>query len=207
MTNLAAIAASVIFSISMLSPGTANATDASRPQDLLAAIQERGPRAVVDELWDSDEKWAALETGVGTGTKEWLKVARAIKPGTDAASSETLEIAMFRAIHKSPWAVLSLLASEPQSWFGVCSSNFLMGDPADERALGLLDRTIDAIEKVEDNRLSEIRKSWLAGLEDGRRVVLEEMQQKKIAGAHARTIMCQVHTPARAPLSSNARLH
>src|ERR1043165_1185615 len=75
----------------------------------LSEINARGPRAVVDDLWGTP-RWDELLTKVETGQEGWLKVAIAIRPGTDAGASEMLTLAVAAALYRNPRSTLEIAA-------------------------------------------------------------------------------------------------
>jgi hypothetical protein len=90
---------------------------------VLGDIKSRGARAVVDSLWAVDGRWDTVMTNVAGGKAEWLEVAAALHPGTDAGASETLDEAIFLALKPAPVAVLWLLKDGVFDTNFVCSSN------------------------------------------------------------------------------------
>lgn len=84
-------------------------------RSLLDEVSGGNGRGVVSRLWDSGECENAILDRVSTGDAEWLEVALALEPYTDAAAGETLEAAMSQAMQRAPSRVLPLL---DQSRFG-----------------------------------------------------------------------------------------
>lgn len=60
---------------------------------------------------------------IGRGSPEWLEVAVALHPGTDAGAAEMLDEAVFFALRTEPAAVLKLLKDGRFETKFVCSSN------------------------------------------------------------------------------------
>jgi hypothetical protein len=58
---------------------------------------------------------------VALGSDEWLGVAEALAPGTDAGTSHGLNIALHHALAKNPERVLTILARLPERTELVCS--------------------------------------------------------------------------------------
>ena len=104
MRGLIAFVLSLLVASAVLA---ANSLDASV---ILKKIQERGPRHSAKELWDSSSRWVELIKNVESGKKQWLEVAKALRPGTDAGASEMLGLATGVALLRSPREVLLLLA-------------------------------------------------------------------------------------------------
>jgi hypothetical protein len=147
--------------------------------EILSQIEQRGARAVVQELYESHESWSALLKAISSGTPEWLEVAKKLKSGTDAGSTNMLEIAVFRALGQAPLDTLRLLASDASSWSSVCSSNFLIDDPADQNALNLIDKTIAELQNIKDPSVITTRDDCIHGLYQARQDALRIMKEPK----------------------------
>jgi hypothetical protein len=79
------------------------------PDAVIAAVEAHGPKAVVEEIWLDDPARRALLEGVGAAKAEWLRAALALKPGTDAGSSEELDGAFAQGLLASPAQLLPIL--------------------------------------------------------------------------------------------------
>lgn len=99
---------------------------------LQSEIKKYGPRHVVQKL--TATSWAPFDRVcrmVETGNRKWLKVAKLLKPGTDAGSAESLDFAVARALPKVPADVLSMVQGEEHNVTGgfgladVCTVPFL----------------------------------------------------------------------------------
>lgn len=73
-------------------------------------VRVRGAKRVVDRLWDAqgDENWDHLLDAMEAGRSECIRLAKLLKPGTDAGSAETLQIALSLALRTNPSGVLAL---------------------------------------------------------------------------------------------------
>jgi hypothetical protein len=96
------------------------------PSALRAEIAAHGARAVVGRLWKAPVEtpgraWLSVEEQVALGSDEWLGVAEALAPGTDAGTSHGLNIALHHALAKNPERVLTILARLPERTELVCS--------------------------------------------------------------------------------------
>ena len=119
-----AIVLGLSIAVTMAGPAkTAHSTATRRAAAVLGDIKSRGARAVVDSLWADDGHWDTVMINVAGGTAEWLDVAAALHPGTDAGASETLDEAIFLALKPAPVAVLRLLKDGVFDTNFVCSSN------------------------------------------------------------------------------------
>jgi hypothetical protein len=90
---------------------------------VLADIKSQGARAVVTALRSDNVQWNRAMANIGRGTPEWLHVAVALRSGTDAGASETLDEAVFLALKTAPVAVLKMLKDGHFDTKAVCSSN------------------------------------------------------------------------------------
>lgn len=71
-----------------------------------------GAQAVVSRLYvDNEKEWRYITAQIATGDTRWLYVASLLAPGTDAASSATLNTAIALAIPHNPVGVLNILTS------------------------------------------------------------------------------------------------
>lgn len=145
-------------------------------------VERRGARTVVQDLCENELRWQELLKLVSSGTPEWLAVAASLRHGSDAACSETLEIAVFFALGDAPAETLKLLSKERFSVLGVCSSNFLTDTPADQTALSMIDKRIAALKAIQDPGLAATRDRCIQGLEQARLDTLRIMAETKERG-------------------------
>jgi hypothetical protein len=101
---------------------TAQSATTLQADAVLGDTKSRGARAVVDSLWADDGRDMVM-TSIADGKAEWLDVAAALHPGTDAGASETLDEAIFLALKPAPVAVLRLWKDGVFDTNLVCSSN------------------------------------------------------------------------------------
>ena len=68
----------------------------------LAAIRNgvaaRGARAVIADLLANGAEWDSVLEEVGSGRREWLAVAEALYPASDAHAAESLQLALQEAL-------------------------------------------------------------------------------------------------------------
>lgn len=100
---------------------------------LAKEIGGQGAQSVVSRLYvDNEKEWRYITAQIATGDTSWLYVASLLAPGTDAASSETLNTALALAIPHNPMGVLGILTSRVLSLSvdHVCSLPFyVMSEP------------------------------------------------------------------------------
>lgn len=82
------------------------------PQAIIDQISKRGAAQVVRELYDDYEKWYSVLRKVASGNEAWLKVAVALRPGTDAGTTHMLKKTVGEALENAPENVLRIV---PQS--------------------------------------------------------------------------------------------
>lgn len=135
---------------------------------LQSEIKKHGPRRVVERL--TATSWARFDRVchmVETGNRNWLTVARLLKPGTDAGSAESLDFAVARALPKAPAEILSMVQGEEHNVSGgfgladVCTVPFL------EEEQHVVDRYLVSAERA----LEKMKK-------DSRHRQLETLRQK-----------------------------
>ena len=105
----------ILFAFAILLPTVADGCELSA-RSILEDLSGGSGREVVARLWDGGEWETALLGQVSRGDAEWLKVALALEPYSDAAAGETLEAAMSHAMQRAPSRVLPIL---DQSRFGL----------------------------------------------------------------------------------------
>jgi hypothetical protein len=143
--------------------GKDSAPPALRAASLLADIEAHGARVIVDQLWGHRGRWDEAMTRIGGGSSAWLKVAVALRPGTDGGTAELLNEAIFFALKPEPIPVLRLLEAGQFDTQFVCSSNVGTDYPADRARHFVRDR-IGVLTRVSDPTLRSVRERCLIGL-------------------------------------------
>ena len=82
---------------------------AATPQEVLALVKAQGPSETVVQLDQSGAWTSSVLPGVATARPDWIDVARALYPGTDAGGREELEDALSEALLKAPYEMLPLV--------------------------------------------------------------------------------------------------
>lgn len=156
-----------------------------RPQDIHIAIEQRGARVVVDDLYKIPENWSALLDAVSTGKLEWLKVAKELSAGTDAGTTSMLQIAITNALGNNTLETLKFMSdktvnSSPVfSAEFVCSSSFLIDYPADKNALIFIDRTVEKLKAIKDPTVLKVRDQCVKEFQQARIITLKEISEQK----------------------------
>jgi hypothetical protein len=149
-----------IFLLQLGGPG--QAADVS-PNSVLQKIESQGASQVVKDLWSDQKQWTFLLESVGQGTHAWLDVATALRPGTDGAASETLDLAMFKALRPSPMEVLKRLSHHAFDTAAVCRPN-LAADSTVPQAKEMIVARIGALSKIESPALQSTRDQCVLSL-------------------------------------------
>jgi len=96
--------------IAFLSVPVRSDTRAPSCREITGQIRAHGAEAVLAKLWTDDERlFLPVASRIASGDPCWLQVAAALKPASDAGSSEELEGAMSRALALHPERVLPYL--------------------------------------------------------------------------------------------------
>ena len=85
-----------------LASGNSTVTYYTDAQKIIGEVTERGAGSVVNDLFDQPKAWDYVLKNIAKGTEVWLKVAVALHPGSDAAPSEMLNIAVGEALENAP---------------------------------------------------------------------------------------------------------
>jgi hypothetical protein len=133
------------------------------PSALLSQIQQRGAEAVFRDLWP--DNWSALLQGIESGKKEWLRVAVAIHPTTDAGPSEMLFLAGGVALAQAPADVLTIMVPEHPIQ-GICGFPDMSDERTDTKAevLAYLKVRSDAVRRLTAKNLQAKRNECLESL-------------------------------------------
>jgi len=134
----------VVAVLTLSTASVAFAAPPPRADALLRAIETRGARAVVSELFALEDRWSAVLLEIETGRSEWLEVARRLKPASDAASSLGLNYSVARALLAQPERVLALIG-RGFAVNDICTSPFIepesgVAERYEKRALQVLAR-------------------------------------------------------------------
>lgn len=127
-------------------------------------IDRASAKSVVNELAAGDESgWDFVMGKVATGSADWLDVARRLSAGTDAGTSEALQIAVATALPKNPGGVLRLAGT--QSFLSIdhiCAAPFIEPQPSDmdrylsEAKTALVTLNDPGVESAREKCLAEI---------------------------------------------------
>jgi hypothetical protein len=137
------------------------------PAQLLAQIDAIGPRKVIEQLWLDEDQWNGVIARIASGNHDWIEVARRLRPGADAENGapEALDLAVFRAMVRSPVQVLLLLHEGQYPLAQICSSN-IAADLSKNEARSLLSSGIGALGRVREIGLQDTRARCDRGLRE-----------------------------------------
>lgn len=108
MINLRSSFISTAITILALVPPLLYATDAriinyySKPELVIREIESRGAMVIVSELYADHKAWHSVLQKIASGDESWLRVANALRAGTDAGASEMLTLAVGEALEHNP---------------------------------------------------------------------------------------------------------
>lgn len=100
-------------------------------------------------------------SGIASGNARWLALVPRLEPGTDAATGETLTVAVAQALPKNPAGVLRLIATKP-SWASACS--YPMIEPTAKETRAYFRAAVPAVRSVHEPALQSARTRCLAAL-------------------------------------------
>lgn len=78
----------------------------SSPEVILQAVEREGAQAVVARLKNDPHEWKHVLGQIEQGSTPWLKVGRALQPGTGVGTRHPLDVALLSALPKNPGQVL-----------------------------------------------------------------------------------------------------
>lgn len=140
------------------------------PESMLARIKNDGAAAVVQSLWYTP-KWYELTDQVASGNPNWVNVAIALSPGTDAGATEELQDALFVGLGQNPAYELKVLPVEESEHMPLSVSSICSGrtDPPDDysKAITELRGIAAAVEKVQAFELEPKKRLCLGKMKSG----------------------------------------
>jgi hypothetical protein len=142
-----------------------------QPSTLLRQIEQHGAQSVSAKM-DRGE-WGQVLSGIESGKREWLMVAVAIKPATDAGPSEMLSLAGGIALGKAPANVLNIMVpTHPID--GICGYPDMSDEKTDtqDKVLAYLRERVHVVQQLKKKGLEAVRDQCLKVLADTQREVL-----------------------------------
>ncbi len=132
------------------------------PNSILEAAQISPPGNIVSMLHVDPNNWEAVLSQISLGGREWLRVAAALAPGTDATASLELKYAVAGAIPKNPLGVIRMLdrTFTPED---ICTSPFTEPEPGVAGKFN--SEAIEALSTLETDRFDDARLRCLEKLQ------------------------------------------
>jgi hypothetical protein len=99
---------------------------------LRADIARLGAPAVLKKLWENDRVFDELVAKIGSGNRNWIDVAIALRQISDAGASESFDYAFSLALARAPAFVIPLLSYDggrDPSFDIVCSGAMIIEPP------------------------------------------------------------------------------
>ena len=120
---------SVVFCAHVILAGERGDKSEPSAATILARIQQEGAPAVLWSLWNQEKPFQLMLNGISRGNAEWLKVARLLRPVSDAGASLSLDTAVSEALPHAPSRVLPLLSAGIFKIEDVCRSSTWVDTP------------------------------------------------------------------------------
>lgn len=133
------------------------------PSAFRALLEHQDATAVVQSL--DDKSWNAFLDHIEAGERGWIDLVPLLAPGTDGSSSDSLAIALSRALKANPAGVLSVLATNHYSPTDICAES---GGTSVIEMAREIDAALVKVAAVMDPALSEARNACLHALSDAR---------------------------------------
>jgi len=153
--------------LALAPPGSAEA--------LLEEIDRLGAHTVVSELYEDDRRWDAVRSGVASGSKAWLEVARRLKREAETSGpGQDLTEAVASALERAPGRVLAVLDGESFDSDDVCSLNTIEDSLGSDfhAALRTVERRERAVATVAERALAARKRECLGFLRELKREVI-----------------------------------
>ncbi len=125
--------------------------------EVLSLIDSAGAREVIRKNYDRPLWLTAIIPGIERAEPEWLEVAVKLRAASDAAASEDLGSALFRAIAVNPLRVIPVIdridKSEP---FAICNMTFEAEAPKEgvSKYVAKIRRGLQSARSQEERRIA-----------------------------------------------------
>jgi len=153
-----------ILALAVASASASASPKAITAQQVLAMVKTDGARDTVASLFRTGSWESSVLPGIKSAQPQWLDVARALQPATDAGSAEDLDDALSDALLVAPYRVLPLLK---ETWWKtelVCSYGW------DSEFEGGVERYVLRLRAALDKtppppKLAELREECMRGID------------------------------------------
>ena len=135
-------------------------------QAITKDIESNGAKVTVQKLISGkhQRQWELVLKKIKTGDSRWLAVAKGLADGTDAGTSESLQIALATALPRNPGGVLQLTGTQSfLSLEDICGAPFIEPEPAYLKRY--LTETRQSLNNLRDARVEQQRTKCLAEIE------------------------------------------
>jgi len=146
-------------------PALTAATIVDTPQQISARVKALGAKAVVSEIYAHPDRWNSVLSGISSGSRAWLDVARVLISGADGDSSEQLSEAAGNTLEKNAAAALEILWSD--YGLGMCRFMPDTSNPkysTKSKAMEGLESRVQYLRRVTAPKLKEARDACVAEL-------------------------------------------
>jgi hypothetical protein len=136
------------------------------PQSIGALLERRSADSVVAELFGDHRAWSAIEAGIASGDRQWLRTAARLYAGCDAGICYALKVALGEALAKNPRGVLAA-AGDGYSATDACSTYGYVTDSTDvslAKALAAIRVRQNAVRAIRDRSLTSKKQECLLEL-------------------------------------------
>jgi hypothetical protein len=136
------------------------------PESIGALLETRSADRVAAELFGDHRRWSAIEAGIASGDRRWLRTAAQLYAGCDAGICYALKIALGEALAKNPRGVLAA-AGDGYSATDACSTYGYVTDSTDlslPRALAAIRVRQNAVRGIRDPSLASKKQECLLEL-------------------------------------------
>jgi hypothetical protein len=100
----------------------------SAAKSVSSRIAKEGGHKVLWDLWQHEQAFGRVLSGIESGDAAWLKVATQLRPFADGAAALSLDYAVAQALTRSPEPVLALVGHGFDIEY-ICTSPFIEPEP------------------------------------------------------------------------------
>jgi hypothetical protein len=149
------------------------------PKSILQEVKLKGARAVVSELYGTPKTWHATLERIASGDQSWLDVAVALHPGSDAGSSEMLNLAVGAALENNPAKVFQTTLKTFQLK-SICSAPDVDDPKYDSYELSMkaINQRISKVSSITGETITDINKACIQYLEESKKGIAQFYQVK-----------------------------
>lgn len=158
MKIIPAIVLSTLFATANVSAAE-SAVTRQTAEEMMARIGNEGGKKVLSELWENEQEFEAMLNPVEAAAPQWFEVWVKLREFSDAAISESIDIAFARALPIAPERVLKFIGHGLEL-NNICGSPFIEPEPGVAEAYER--NTLKALANVHDIQLQPLAKECAA---------------------------------------------